>query len=303
MRPNVTSWMLAALLLLSACTMGGQDVAASDRGGGSSSEDVELPGAASAAENDESVAPDVTVENGVAPYGAASAADSIGLEVSMSALERRILDECVREEGFAIPEDPTAPWQRDEALWSFNATFPYIEGLARDGLRVEEPQATGPDGELPEGMEPAPPGYDDARQACFDELAGAGAVHPASQIFGDLRVAWEGVLEEIEATDEVGRLAGGFSDCLLAEGVPADATTDEFAFLFHVDGLKFDADEDAGRIAEISEQYGKLYVECGRELFEARERLRGGERRTAFLAEHREDIQELTSLLRSEGVV
>jgi hypothetical protein len=46
---------------------------------------------------------------------------------------------------------------------------------------------------------------------------------------------------------------------------------------------------------------GKLYVECGRELFEARERLRGGERREAFLREHEEAIRQLSELLFGSG--
>jgi hypothetical protein len=46
---------------------------------------------------------------------------------------------------------------------------------------------------------------------------------------------------------------------------------------------------------------GKLYVECGRELFEARERLRAGDRREAFLREHEAAIRELSELLYGGG--
>lgn len=47
----------------------------------------------------------------------------------------------------------------------------------------------------------------------------------------------------------------------------------------------------------LREEYGKMYVRCGRELFEAQERLRGGTARVEFLEDHSEDIRKLSELL------
>lgn len=245
---------------------------------------------------------EVAVENALAPFDAATAVDDLMLNLALADIERQRGNECVMEEGFSDVEPTPEIPSRAEMVWIFNGTFPYIEGLARDGLLVLESEEVGPDGETAVGAWAPPPGYVEAMGQCLEDLFD-GQQHPAKEIYDDVRVAWEEVLEEIESSDDVQELRDGFSQCLLDEGIPADASSNEFAFLFYVDELHFDAGDDAGRIAEISEQYGRLYVECGRALFEARERLRGGERRTAFLTDHRRDIQELTELLRAEGVL
>jgi hypothetical protein len=62
-----------------------------------------------------------------------------------------------------------------------------------------------------------------------------------------------------------------------------------------------DTGGDPTEFVEVSERMGKLYAECGRELFETRERMRGGERREAFLREHEESIRRLSDLLYGGG--
>lgn len=293
---STTAWItITSVFIISACS--GADGAADEQQtqGGSADEGLM---------SDSGEPVDVRVENGVAPYDAATAVDNEVLGFAIARIINRAIGECVREQGFTEePPEPQLP-TREEAIWGFNAEFPYIEGLSRDGLKVMEPDETGPDGELPVGVSVPSEGYLEAHAACFEEMPEGDAIHPAQERLASLRQAWQvDVLDEIEGEDEILELSDVFSQCLIDEGIPSAATTDEESFLFHVDDLMFEAGEDSGRIAQIAEEYGQLYIVCGEELFEARERLRGGDRRTAFLAEHRDEIRELTELLRGEGVL
>lgn len=55
--------------------------------------------------------------------------------------------------------------------------------------------------------------------------------------------------------------------------------------------------DDYAEMRAIDEKFGKLYAECGRDLFETREQLRSGERRTDFLDDHAQEIGELKDLI------
>lgn len=51
----------------------------------------------------------------------------------------------------------------------------------------------------------------------------------------------------------------------------------------------------------IDEEFGKFYAECGRELLWAREQLRSGDQRVAFLDEHAEEIRDLSDRIDVSG--
>jgi hypothetical protein len=198
----------------------------------------------------------------------------------------------------ALPDE----WGRDDPFLMANATFPDVERLARDGLpHLGSDQRADPNDSLDDGWTP-PPGFDEAGVRCVQEELGEGdAIHPAQQLYADVSGAWSDVLADIEADDEIRGHAETFSGCLREEGVPADSATDEFQFLFHVDALVLEAAGDPAEQRAVQERYGRLYAECGRDLFLARERLRSGQRRTDFLAEHAAAIRELSDVLYGDG--
>lgn len=107
--------------------------------------------------------------------------------------------------------------------------------------------------------------------------------------------AWLRVLEEIDARDDVRAGVADTLACLHAQGVPSTVTTLGGFFTF-VD-MKVAEVADPERIEAVQrkvfEEYGKLYAECGQDLFALKERLRSGEARTEFLRTHRAAIEDL----------
>jgi hypothetical protein len=235
---------------------------------------------------------EVEVLNAVAPYDPGSAADSLIVQQRVSRLGLEAIVECLGERGFPETLPPAEPIDRHATARTFNADFPDVDGLARDGLRVEVA-----DGEMDGGEPPSepPPGGEEAAAECFEEPAVQEAIAQEER-FASVRDAWEDVLAEIEGTDEIVRLGDEFSACLRDEGVPAESATDAARYLAYVDGLMAQAGGDQAEMGSIAERFGKLYVECGRDLFEARERLRGGDYRDAFLLEHADALRKLSDV-------
>lgn len=237
---------------------------------------------------------DVDVTNAVAPFDHGSLVDSLLVEIAISRLRSLELNECMAGEGFDPPGALTVPDRDDPSLVS-NAMFPNIEKLAVDGIVRARSSAPPPD----QSPQPAP-GELEALAQCGARLEATGSeAESLLEVFYSVRGAWEDVLAEIDALPEVRSLVGAFSTCLRNEGIPAEFSASEIAFLSYLDGLFFAADSDSQ--AEIDRQMGRLYAECGRELFQARELLRRGERRSAFLIRHESAIRELHAMLFGTG--
>lgn len=174
-----------------------------------------------------------------------------------------------------------------------NVDFPDVDRLATEGLPLSSKgEASAENGEA---WKPSPE-WQDEWARCREELPDGDQIHPAQALFAHMRGAWLDVMGEIEETDEVQERAAGFRDCLRENGIPPEWSADEVQMLTYVDRLRLEADDrEAANDAGV--RYGKLYAECGRELFETRERLRGGERRVEFLEEHADAVRELSDLL------
>lgn len=232
--------------------------------------------------------------NAVAPYDHASAADSRIVRSNLLHVAMTTVVECVNDRGEAV-EPPRPPeHDREQAMHAANAEFPFVEALERDGLRmqsVEDPEQGSP---ASGQVAPETPEQEEAAEACHQDEEVSEVLANEGR-YGDLGSEWHAVLEEIDASDEVKELSSQFSECLRDEGVPRESTPTEVAFLSHVDTLLVEAAR--GEQEGIAEAYGQLYVHCGRELFETRERLRAGERRIEFLQEHADAIHELNDLL------
>lgn len=239
---------------------------------------------------------EVEVSNAVAPFDSESFVDSLMLEFGLARVRNGQVLDCLAAEGFTPPAMSELPDRDDPLVWH-NPRFPRIEALARDGL----PTLAGTPGSLDDTTEPSGEERAASRR-CAEQVDGQeSAVNTALGLWAGVRGAWEAVLDEIEATDEVRGLNDEFGACLRDEGIPAESTTSEGAFLGYVQSLLMATGTDEGAWPEINERMGKLFVQCGRELFETRERLRGGERREAFLREHEQAIRELSELLYGGG--
>lgn len=238
---------------------------------------------------------DVDVTNAVAPFDHPSFVDSVLLEIAIGQVRTREINECMAAEGFDPPPPSGLPDRDDPSLVS-NLTFPFVKRLAAQGFVRGRSDAPSPG----DAQEPAG-GEIDALIACGEELERDGTDSTALQeTFGAVRGAWEEVLASIDASDEIAVLVGEFGECLRAQGIPPESSDSEGSFLVYVDMLILEAD-DPDRTAEIDRTMGKLYVECGRDLFERREQLRSGDLRESFLNEHAAAIQELNEQLFGNG--
>jgi len=239
---------------------------------------------------------EVEVSNAVAPFDHHSVVDNLLLEFGLSRVRVGLKSDCLAAEGFPPIQLSPLP-DRDDPILMVNRQFPYIEALARYGFPTLPGTPSSPD-DFRERSEAETA----ASRQCAEEVdrIGHDAI-TAYELYASVRGPWESVLDEIDATDEIRGLVDAFGSCLRDEGIPADATASEGAFLGHVQSLLMATGVDESSWPEINERMGKLYAECGRELFEARERLRSGERREAFLREHEVAIRELSELLYDGG--
>ena len=235
---------------------------------------------------------EVEVSNAVAPFDHDSNVDDLLLGFGLSRVRVGLINDCLAAEGF--PPIHLAPLpDRNDPILMANWAFPYLDALAESGF----PNLPGTPGS-PEDSRQRSEAEAAASRQCAEEVdASDHDVIVAYELSASIRSAWEVVLAEIDATAEIQSLVVGFSSCLVAEGIPATNARSEGSFLGYADSLLAATGADETAWPEIREWMGKLYVECGRELFEARVRLRAGERREAFLTEHQEAIRELSDLL------
>lgn len=247
----------------------------------------------------------VNITNAVAPFDHGS---NVDWQLLASAISRPGIDEwqylsdCMAAEGFELP--PLAPpLERDDPILISNWQFPPVDILTVEGFTAVPPIPSSP--EDFEETSTRTDAHFESLQSCGaaaeEEFKGSDRAR-AYELYAMVRGSWEELLTEIDGSDEIRPLAEGFSVCLRDEGIPVDYTVSERRLLGYVDELLWGADSVAEEEARIRERYGKLYAECGRELFEAKERLRSGERRVAFLAEHEEAIRGLSDLLSGLGL-
>jgi hypothetical protein len=235
---------------------------------------------------------EVEVSNAVAPFDHDSNVDNLLLEFGLSKVRTQLISDCRVAEGFPPISISPLP-ERDDPLLMANRSFPDIEALAEGGF----PNIPGTPGSPEDSRQRSEAEAAASRQCSEDIDASDHDVIVAYGLYASIRSAWEVVLAEIDATAAIQSLVAGFSSCLVAEGIPTTNARSEGAFLGYVDSQLAATGAEQSAWPEIREGMGKLYVQCGRELFEARERLRSGERREAFLIEHQEAIRELSDLL------
>lgn len=244
---------------------------------------------------------EVDVSNAVAPFDHESNVDSrllLWLVGDRGADWLQFVDDCMTERGYVFdwPEREVAP-NRDDPMLVSNWQFPPVDALAAEGFPVLPGTPSSP-----EDFVDPPEGHTATSQACSleaEQRFRAADDARAEDLYRTLRGAWEEVLTDIDDSDEVNAHVVGFGSCLVEEGIPAEYSTSLDRYLGYVDSLRVDA--DAAKGAEILREYGKLYAECGRDLFETREELRTGDQRVAFLDKHADAISELTDLVNSLG--
>ena len=240
---------------------------------------------------------EVDVASAVAPFDHESAVESqlLGLLLANFGAEGvQYLHDCMAERGFEGPPEAIVIPTRDDPIFIANLQFPPIAMLAAEGFTVLPGTPSSPEDFIEQ------PERNAAARSCSanaDEHFLSTDNARASELYTTIRSAWERVLTEVDGSDDLRPLASEFSACLVDEGVPSDHAISEGRYLGYVDFL---IAEGADRIA-VYEQYGKLYAECGTELFTAREELRSGERRTEFLDEHADAISELAELVGASG--
>ncbi len=250
---------------------------------------------------------DPSITNAVAPYDHESNVDSQLLEGYISRLEQLrllpALNECLAGEGYEPVAPPAELPGRDDPIWVSNWQFPPIETLIAEGFVTpdgyQESAEEDPRNRTAES-EAARLAQREARDRCRLQ-AGApttdaemGLEH---RLFSSLRSTWEEVLVGIDDSDDVRDATTKYSQCLRDEGVPAQYTSPVTAFLGFTDATRAAQDGDPQKDAEVQEDFGKLYGRCAQDLFSVKERLRSGELRSAFLAEHEVTIRELASIV------
>ncbi|MBU1227129.1 MAG: hypothetical protein KJ698_07970 [Actinobacteria bacterium] len=233
---------------------------------------------------------DVDVSNAVAPFDHESNVDSLLLEFGVARVRNQQVFDCIAAAGFVPPTTTALPDRDDPMLRS--AAFPDVETLAREGF----PNLPGTPGTLgPEDTRSEAEAA--ASRACAEQVDGSQTdVIEAIGLFGSMRSAWEEVLAEIDALEATHSLVDEFGACLREEGIPAEFTTSEGHYLGYVDSLLATGSDQSTR-PEIRQRMGRLYADCGQDLFAARSALRSGERRETFLSQHQDSISRLSALL------
>lgn len=230
--------------------------------------------------------PDLDVESAVAPYDHLTAVDAQLFTAINQRPRMEAADACVRAQDIAgeLPPLPT----RSGLQGAARLRFPDIERLERDGLPLE-----------------ISPPTDRAMLVYFETLADCRRDIPptteelrADALYQTVFGAWGRVLDEVDATEEVRSLGVDFTACAIDAGLPPRAARDEASFLGELAGLTMgiEPDEPLDGYEAAFEEHGRLYARCVRDLAEARVRLRL-ERRPVFIHEHREAIEELSTLM------
>lgn len=238
---------------------------------------------------------EVEVSNAVAPFDHHSNVDHLLMEMGLQGARNQMVADCIAERGFIPPQGSSALLDRDDPFLMANLAFPHTDRLAAEGLPLL-PATPG----SPDDFDTRSEAEMEASRDCAHQVQEADTeLNAAIETFTSIRSAWEMVLDELETLDQIVELREGFSSCVRNEGIPASSSS-ELGFLNYVDFELAEASDASADLADVQEEMaeirlrmGKLYAECGRELFETREQLRGGERRAQFLSVHEVGIREL----------
>lgn len=250
---------------------------------------------------------DPSITNAVAPYDHESNVDSQILERSIARSEQLsflpALNDCLAGEGYEPVEPPPQPPVRDDPIYVSNWQFPQIENLIAEGL-VNPDAGKESSEEDPRNRTTAGDAANRKRREAADLCSQRIGVPTTDEEMGDAHrlywsvlSPWNQVLTEIDNTDEVRDATTRFSECLQDDGVPAHWTTSTTAYLSYVDEVLYAQDGDLQKEAAVREEYGMRYGRCAQDLFAIEQRLRSGELRSAFLAEHEVAIRELASIV------
>lgn len=108
-------------------------------------------------------------------------------------------------------------------------------------------------------------------------------------------------LAAIDTSPEVSELRKGFHECAVTGGMPDDPGLNELNF-WPSDGEILAITEAGGEEAldAFTRARGKLFAECGRDLYALKERMRR-EAHERFVAEHRQEITQLAEYLSEKG--
>lgn len=232
---------------------------------------------------------ELEITNAVAPFNSSTNGDSQLLEQRVGRIGEAELRACMGAEGFGSYFSEPPKVNRDDPKFLSHLNFPDFELLSNEGIVLPPSTPGKPNTTMPQG-------YDEAFMMCAAQVAKNWPEREEAQaLFGNVRAAWDGILIEIDESDEVKSETASFSECLLAEGIPAEHTRERLDFLSYIDTMRMAATNDS-EDAEIRLKYGQLYAKCGEDLFRLLERMRS-ERRADFLADHQTSIQELANLL------
>lgn len=250
---------------------------------------------------------DPSITNAVAPYDHESSVDSQILEDTIGRSEQLsflpALNDCLAAEGYDRVPPPPEPPVRDDPIYVSNWQFPQIESLIAEGF-VNPDAGIESDEEDPRNRTTAGDAANRKRREAADLCSQRIGVPTTDEEMGDAHrlywsvlSSWNQVLTEIDNTDEVRDAMTRFSECLQDDGVPAHWTSSTTAYLSYVDEVLYAQDGDLQKEAAVREEYGMRYGRCAKDLFAIKQRLRSGELRSTFLAEHEGTIRELASIV------
>lgn len=239
---------------------------------------------------------DIAISEAVAPFDHDSNVESMLLTYGIDAMQNprfASVEQCMVDAGFGGYRPQVTLPDRNDPILAANLQFPATDELAEVGFPKLSGIPASPDEFTPN------PARDEAIQRCTTSEESPQEYSEAVDLYNKIRGDWEGVLTEIDELPDVQSKLNDFGACLVAADIPAEYTTGLGRYLGYMDSLLAELDADSPMQDTILEEYGKLYASCGRDMFETREALRSGERRTTFLSGHASEIAELTLILKN----
>lgn len=230
---------------------------------------------------------DPSVVVGLTPFDHVSSIESYRLNHRKNRVLNLEVAACLDEAGYPNAFD-LPPFDPSDPLYNANADFPDLQRLEREGVKLVtvEDEEFARETRVPEDVI-VRCGEDDALPAASVELLD---LYDAT--FG----AWIAALDGIDAHPSLDGHRSDWRSCLVDAGVPEEATTSPQDFFATLDG-QLTHEPDAERRDALARDMGRLYAECGEGWFTAREELRGGEARDAFIREHESQIRSFAELL------
>jgi hypothetical protein len=311
--PSRTSAIIVAsvLVLLGGCGSGSAGDA-SGTGAGTPGRDETPAGASEGTSTGAAVDP--VVANAVAPYDYESALDEIYVGHVLDEQIEAYLSNCVTRLGGVSSYEPVPPADRESITDEMIGDYPNLDLLAERGRTLHfdppHPEIRREDYATEDEYASALFAAEASRVRTDDERAleddctsdpGYAEVGDPYELYYDVWNSWLLVQQEIEHDGEINELRDEFRDCVVAGGMAPDPQLNDRTFWAYVDGELSHLDGSEAMIAHNVER-GKLFAECGQELYEVKERLRA-EAHDAFVEEHEEDIARLSDHLYGDGLL